>query len=711
MPAEDIARRRKACQACIRAKAKCSPGTGNNGLCYRCQRLGKECVFDETVKKRGPKSRSRVKQLEQRVDSLIGLLAANGQSVDISDRTRAGYSDPRGTTEEYEVPPATGDATEGLEGTRQQASAPTETPEDQLAATCNNEEFEPYDPVEAGDLSEAITPSLLNEFKESFVAAFPFVVVPSGIDATALRKSQPFLFLCIMTVTSYRTPLTQRALSTQLKRQIAARVIERSHKSLEILQGLLVYGGWYHFFYRPANQQLAIVIQLCVAMVQDLALSKNPRDKGRKLKMTDDLFSTSVTERSSASERAFLGTYYLACGFAQAWRKRATMQHTRYMAQCAERVSSRLEYPSDALVSPLIQLSELSCRVNNFFSLDDIDNADVKGDLMLEMSTANFCAELDRIRDTVPFIIKNNPTFHAKFRLLGICIYECGLHTPLWASPQFKPGTISPIRLRILYRCLEAMKSYVNAVLSTPHSSLHHLGAEPWAAWFYAIVVACKLVFLEENERESLTDIESTDRQVTRLMTDHFDRNVPHAAFPMPAESMAMGEKKTSWDPVSVAKEADLQNLFDRFIDKMKFTVPVDSAAMESENFDPLFCMTCLQLSLSQGFTKRMKEHLSKTSPPNTSIIPNTTSASSYTTPQTGAQATQVPQFPQTEMPTQDSTATQVPNHPIPIMHSFHFNSLNFDSIAMPDPELSVQLGYDDLLWDMVMDDFSMPPL
>jgi hypothetical protein len=48
------------------------------------------------------------------------------------------------------------------------------------------------------------------------------------------------------------------------------------------------------------------------------------------------------------------------------------------------------------------------CRIGNYFSYDDIDNADVKGDIMLEMSTANFCTELDRIRDTAPLAAKDN---------------------------------------------------------------------------------------------------------------------------------------------------------------------------------------------------------------------------------------------------------------------------------------------------------------
>jgi hypothetical protein len=105
----------------------------------------------------------------------------------------------------------------------------------------SEDDFQPYDPVESGIISKAVASTLLDEFKTSFVSQFPFVVVPSNTGADDLRKNKPFLFLAIMAVTTYRNPLIQKALAIKLKAEIANRIIERSHKSLEILQGLLVY--------------------------------------------------------------------------------------------------------------------------------------------------------------------------------------------------------------------------------------------------------------------------------------------------------------------------------------------------------------------------------------------------------------------------------------------------------------------------------------
>jgi hypothetical protein len=66
--------------------------------------------------------------------------------------------------------------------------------------------------------------------------------------------------------------------------------------------------------------------------------------------------------------------------------------------------------PSDILISPLVKANELLSRVNDHFSYSDIDNADIQGDVLLEMSTTSFLAELDHIKESIAFnqILKSN---------------------------------------------------------------------------------------------------------------------------------------------------------------------------------------------------------------------------------------------------------------------------------------------------------------
>jgi hypothetical protein len=79
---------------------------------------------------------------------------------------------------------------------------------------------------------------------------------------------------------------------------------------VRIVLTLFFYARRYHGFYLPANQQLATIIQLCVASVQDLGLSTNTKVKPRNSSMADCRV-TNTPKGSLAEKRAFLGTCFL----------------------------------------------------------------------------------------------------------------------------------------------------------------------------------------------------------------------------------------------------------------------------------------------------------------------------------------------------------------------------------------------------------------
>jgi hypothetical protein len=51
------------------------------------------------------------------------------------------------------------------------------------------------------------------------------------------------------------------------------------------------------------------------------------------------------------------------------------------------------------------------CRINDYFSYDDIEDSEIHGETMLKLSTTNFSAELQRLRDTIPDPVKPNCRF------------------------------------------------------------------------------------------------------------------------------------------------------------------------------------------------------------------------------------------------------------------------------------------------------------
>lgn len=223
----------------------------------------------------------RMKQLEQRVEMLVGMLASTGATPASLEMTEPSTS----TTGTASTGPAqSSPSCDGFDDDSSEASLPT---------------FAAYDAVDAGLLDEVEAIMLLNEFRQNCPSYFPFVVLEDSVDANTVRREQPFLFLAIMAAMTYRTPTIQRALADAFKDQVAIRVVGFSHKGLEILQGLLIHSAYYQYYYRPGHQQLALMIQMSVAMAQELGLAK--------CKASD---KTPVLSR--ADHRALLGTFYLA---------------------------------------------------------------------------------------------------------------------------------------------------------------------------------------------------------------------------------------------------------------------------------------------------------------------------------------------------------------------------------------------------------------
>jgi hypothetical protein len=232
-----------------------------------------------------------MKQLEQRVETLVGMLSANGVAPNLLANTdlHASTTTKSDTTNSVEL---------------DESSLPCDTPD--TPSESSSDENSAYDPVETGLLEEDLAVSLLNEFRQENSNSFPFVIVGPSMDANSLRREQPFLFLSIMAVMTYRTPNVQCILAEAFRDQVAVRIVQGSHKGLEMLQGLLVHSAYYHYYYKPLKQQLALIIQMSVAMAQELGLSKKCSNRG----------ATETTPVLSAAEnRALLGTYFLAAAY------------------------------------------------------------------------------------------------------------------------------------------------------------------------------------------------------------------------------------------------------------------------------------------------------------------------------------------------------------------------------------------------------------
>jgi hypothetical protein len=73
---------------------------------------------------------------------------------------------------------------------------------------------------------------------------FPFVRIPPDESVPSMARTSPFLLLAILTAAAMGDPALRHQLDHEFRRILSTKVIVGAQKSLDFLQGLLVYIAW-----------------------------------------------------------------------------------------------------------------------------------------------------------------------------------------------------------------------------------------------------------------------------------------------------------------------------------------------------------------------------------------------------------------------------------------------------------------------------------
>jgi hypothetical protein len=298
--------------------------------------------------------------------------------------------------------------------------------------------------------------------------------------------------------------------------------------------------------------------------------------------------------------------------------------------------------------------------------------------------------------------------------LADIDINEVCLHSSLWSiSAEYSQTPVSLIRLKMLHRTMSSATSYFKTMLQTPESLLSQLGLGSWCGWFYVYVVICKLIFLQENELLGHTQVEDMSGEIENLAREPDSESEPEALMTHHSNnhdttrSDTMAVDLSGWNALAVVREYNLREVLDEFAKKLSFILPENSVPWQrpKEERENLYAIACLNQALLTGFKKRIDRRAS--SAVDGLATGQQSAATSNMTPQDYASAR--PWQPQPIL--SDRPISPVGNKILPFASFMNFDSINFDGVSLPastfPPEGQEMLG--DWMWDMVMDDFTMP--
>ena len=92
----------------------------------------------------------------------------------------------------------------------------------------------------------------------------PFVIIVETTTAEALLENHPFILSAILVITTaYEVP-EQNAYDAVFREILARAVIVEGRKSLDYVQGLLIYLSWHQTSFRHENAQVFQLLHMAI---------------------------------------------------------------------------------------------------------------------------------------------------------------------------------------------------------------------------------------------------------------------------------------------------------------------------------------------------------------------------------------------------------------------------------------------------------------
>jgi len=96
-----------------------------------------------------------------------------------------------------------------------------------------------------GRLSMSELETSISIYRKLSAENFPYVLLPHDCTASVLAQQRPMLAQAIGVVTSWKTPSIQSARKNHFLRNLSETYFVKYERSLDLLQALLVYFGWW----------------------------------------------------------------------------------------------------------------------------------------------------------------------------------------------------------------------------------------------------------------------------------------------------------------------------------------------------------------------------------------------------------------------------------------------------------------------------------
>ncbi|KAI0458099.1 hypothetical protein F5B21DRAFT_512238 [Xylaria acuta] len=507
-----------ACEACRAAKTRCQSGPQPD-ICKRCSEFKRECIFRTGPRTRRPKAAMRAdseaaalppppgpgktfsidfempvaeepdgdfeKLRQQHEHFLDNLVLDSGDEEDEQQVTEDISSLAGGNMPEHKTfsfnDMSSSSLSVSLSGTNSSCAGSSG---DYLA----KQKSKPM-------LNLGIKPQFNLDSATKLLASFrcmlphlPCLVLPEDADIRSLARSSPFVLLAILAVTSCSSSLQGHSLyDEEFRKVLGLKFVAGGERSLELLQGVLIYCSWYPFHLRPKNKQSYQYLRMAVDIVHDLEMEQAPE--------LDLLFPTGPDRRAHKLDniRALLGCYYAMSTFSVTWGKSTTaLRYSPQLARCAEALEQDSELEQDHRLVWLVRLQYVFEQLVESQRNFERGPRDHQSEMQRNLIRAGLEAQFRDFMQKMPEKYASTTSILLVSQLTEAFILTPPIFRLPRKSPKDCPETIASDRL--LYAAHKARAIFSHVTSLTPQEVGGLSGAD-YGRFIVAVIISYRLSF------------------------------------------------------------------------------------------------------------------------------------------------------------------------------------------------------------------------
>ncbi|UKZ84033.1 hypothetical protein TrVFT333_011849 [Trichoderma virens FT-333] len=365
--------------------------------------------------------------------------------------------------------------------------------------------------------------SLLTSF-HTMLCHFPCIVLSPDISVSLLASTQPFVLLAILAAASGSRIIQSNSLyDEEFRKILGLKFVACGERTVEILQGILIYCAWYPFHLRPRSKQPFRYIRMAAEIIHELELDQETRVD---LQYTD----ARLTSQQLHSIRAYLGYFYLASTIPAEWQSRGNKPpvFTNWTESCCK-ILERSNVDNDIVLASLVRLSSTATEALRAIN-DDNSHTHQQSRLVL----LGLEAQLRDIESLIPPHIASTPVVYMQNLFVHLSMQDGALLRLPRLSPHLIKGRPPlPPEASQLYASVDTIQKLLNYILSLDEATMARFSTADWCRFISGIILAIRLSLaipecpdFDTSWCGKKIDVLSAMRTVMRIVKDKYTQRL-----------------------------------------------------------------------------------------------------------------------------------------------------------------------------------------